>query len=60
MIGESPNAGAVTGASRRTRGSSKLQQLIGLKQVAKVTDENCGSKFSVSMRHAFVPFEGKY
>ena len=47
--------------ARQTRGGkSKLKQLIGQHQVARVTDENSASIFSVSMRHAFVPFKGRH
>ena len=45
---------------RQTRGGkSKLQQMIGQQQVARVTDHTSATMFSVSMRHAFVPFKGK-
>ena len=58
MIGESP---PMNGVARQTRGGkSKLKQLIGQQQVARVTDENSASMFSVSMRHAFVPFKGRH
>ena len=57
LIGESPPANVV---SRQTRGGkSKLQQLIGQRQIARVTDDSTATMFSVSMRHAFVPFKGK-
>ena len=56
LIGESP---PMNGVARQTRGGkSKLKQLIGHQQVSRVTDENSVSMFSVSMRHAFVPFKG--
>ncbi|KAK3585671.1 hypothetical protein CHS0354_020237 [Potamilus streckersoni] len=62
IIGESPpsvaHSLAMTG--RKARGSnSRVQQVLGVaRQVSRVTEENNGSKFSVSMRHAFVPFKG--
>ena len=50
----------MNGVARQTRGGkSKLKQLIGQQQVARVTYENSASMFSVSMRHAFVPFKGR-
>ena len=54
MIGESPPQ-VTPGGSRRT---TRLQQMIGPRQVAMVTDGNNGTKFAVSMRNAFVPFQG--
>jgi hypothetical protein len=59
LIGESPPPDTAGPVGRRTRaGSSRLQQMIGSRQVAKVTEDNTGSQFCVSMRHAFVPFSG--
>ncbi|KAL3883562.1 hypothetical protein ACJMK2_029814 [Sinanodonta woodiana] len=62
IIGESPPsvAQSVSMTGRKARGSnSRIQHILGVtRQESRVTKENNGSKFSVSMRHAFVPFKG--
>ena len=61
VIGESPTGNGVATHLRSLRKSSRLRQEFAAgRQVSRVTDNSTAPSVAVSMRHAFIPFKGRF